>query len=331
MGLQPTGTSRPADESDAAITAIVYYMPAAASIELYIPSIRSCAPYDLRHGGDLPTHRQLLDCAEERLAQHYEARKSPQPTGRVELQFRVPHEDELVDEAPPAPYAVTASFGYGVPGFGHIASGFIRTVTPRRPGTGPVPCPERWFAQIAEDPAGTTADTVDDDGSSYLAAQSWAPPPWLSLSPAEPPANPDQVIPDPTIGEGFNFVYLDVTAAPQNPARPADANSAPGSEPGHPVVALAERLGWRTEWRDRSRGRFVCDTTDLYVAFRLNFGSTDFGRYWPLHYAVAYKDSDDDAAAEAIRLVGLGSDGHTGQEHMQIMERFLTEHGPLAS
>lgn len=330
MGLQPTGTSRPADESDAAITAIVYYMPAAASIELYIPSIRSCAPYDLRHGGDLPTHRQLLDCAEERLTQHYEARKSLRPAGRVELQFRVPHEDELVDEAPPTPYAVTGSFGYGVPGFGHIASGFIRTATPRRPGTGPVPCPELWFAQTAEDPVDNTADTVDDDGSSNLAAQNWAPPPWLRLSPAEPPDNPAQVVPDAPTGEGFHFVYLDVTA-PQNPARPADANSAPGSEPAHPVVALAERLGWRTEWLDPSRGRFVCDTTDLYVFFRIENSAADFSCDWPLYYAVAHKDTTNGVGAETIRLVDHSSDGHTGEEHMQIMERFLTEYGPLGA
>lgn len=329
MGLQPTGTSRPAEQGDQVITAIVYYMPAAASIELYIPSIRSCAPYDLRRGGALPTRRQLSDCAEERLAQHYEARKSPRPAGRVELQFRVPHDDELVDEVPPTSNLVSA-FGYGVPGFGHIASGFIRTAAPRRPGTGPVPCPDRWFTQTADDAEGNNTDSDDDDRSLYLSAQNWAPPPWLQLSPSGTANSSEQLNSDPPAGEGFNIVYLDVTAPP-NPARPADTNSAPGSEPAHPVVALAERLGWRTEWMDCSRGRFVCDTTDLYVFFRLNYRAADFSRDWPMYYAVAYKDATNGVGAETIRLVDHGSDGYTGEEHMQIVERFLTEHGPRGS
>lgn len=123
------------------IEAIVYLIPAASTIELYIPAIRSCAPVHLQTTG-VPTLQTLVADAEEIVDRHYAARTQPRPPGYVHVTFRVPREDEMLDPAPPHP---GGRVGYGVPGFGYIDPGYIRSTRPRPPGAEPVPCPARWF------------------------------------------------------------------------------------------------------------------------------------------------------------------------------------------
>ncbi|SKU94495.1 Uncharacterised protein [Mycobacteroides abscessus subsp. bolletii] len=130
-----------ADLNGGAITALVYFIPAAATIELYVPSIRSCAPIHVRHDG-MPTLQELVDDAEDIVARHFATRNRPRPAERVRLEFRVPREDEMLDPAPPHP---AGRVGYGVPGFGHIDPGYIRSARHRPPGSEPVPCPAAWF------------------------------------------------------------------------------------------------------------------------------------------------------------------------------------------
>lgn len=95
-----------------------------------------------------------------------------------------------------------------------------------------------------------------------------------------------------------------------------------------PVLELAERLGWRVEWAPTSgRGRFVCDTTDLYVAFRLGTSTDSLGRPWLLDYAFVHNDTTQ----YADLLVDHGSDGLTSEEQVARVHEFLSEHGPQGS
>lgn len=129
------------NQQDQVIEAIVYYIPAAASIELYVPSIRSCTPIHLRVDG-MPSRAELEADAEDIVDRHFAMPGRIRPPGHVQLEFRVPRDDEMLEPAPPHP---AGRVGYGVQGFGHIDPGYIRSTQPRPPGTEPVPCPTSWF------------------------------------------------------------------------------------------------------------------------------------------------------------------------------------------
>lgn len=129
------------DAQGAVIEAIVYLIPAAATIELYIPSIRSCSPIHL-HTTEVPTLQVLAADAGEMVDRHYAARKQPRPLGQLQVTLRVPREDELLDPGPRHP---SGRVGYAVPGFGNIDPGYIRSARPRPPGAAPVLCPSSWF------------------------------------------------------------------------------------------------------------------------------------------------------------------------------------------
>lgn len=133
--------SAPEPIGSTAITAIVYYIWAAHALEMYVPSIRSCTSVNLRFE-PIPTRKELEDDAEERITNYYARQGKPRPAGPVRLEFRVPREDELVPAAPPHP---AGRVGYGVPRFGHIDPGYVRSPTERLPGTEPVECPANWF------------------------------------------------------------------------------------------------------------------------------------------------------------------------------------------
>lgn len=122
------------------IEALVYYIPAAAMIELYVPSIRWCTPIPLQTS-HIPTHDELLANAEEMVERHFSRLGQPQPP--VRLAFRVPNNDEMQEPDPPS---ISGRFGYGVPGFGHIDQGYVRSAHKRPPGSAPIACPSSWFS-----------------------------------------------------------------------------------------------------------------------------------------------------------------------------------------
>jgi hypothetical protein len=129
-----------------AVTAIVYYIPAAAAIELYVPSIRSCTPINLRHDR-IPSRKELQEHADERVTNYYARQGTPRPAGPVQLEFRVPREDELIPADPPQQVRWSSPLGYTVPCFGHIDPGYVRSHTRRLPGAEPVDCPPNWFKE----------------------------------------------------------------------------------------------------------------------------------------------------------------------------------------
>ncbi len=135
----------PEDRDVTVITAIIYYIPVAAAIEVYVPSIRSCTPINLRLV-PMPTLAQLQQIAEERVAGYHELRNLPTPRS-VRLEFRVPREDELIPAEPPRAERFASSFGYTLQGFGHIDPGYVRSPGGRLPGTEPVECPRNWFSE----------------------------------------------------------------------------------------------------------------------------------------------------------------------------------------
>lgn len=118
-------------DPSADITALVYYIPAAGMVELYLPALSTCAPFDIRHDA-IPTKDHLRETAQQAAGKR-----------RVRLEFRPPREEELGDA--PSANPLTGTVGYGVPGFGHILPGWVRTATPRLPGTAAVSCPPSWF------------------------------------------------------------------------------------------------------------------------------------------------------------------------------------------
>ncbi|SHU69405.1 Uncharacterised protein [Mycobacteroides abscessus subsp. abscessus] len=123
------------------IEALVYHIPAAKTIEVYMPTIRWCTPIHL-HTTGIPTRDELLATAQEMADRHFARLGHPQPPARVRLAFRVPNEGEMQEPAPPT---LAGRVGYGVYGFGHIDPGYIRSTKPRPPGSEPVPCPSSWF------------------------------------------------------------------------------------------------------------------------------------------------------------------------------------------
>ncbi|WP_457181023.1 hypothetical protein [Mycobacteroides abscessus] len=133
------------DNSDAGDTAVIealiYYIPAAKTIEVYMPSIRWCTPIHL-HTTKMPTRDELLATAQEMVDRHFTRLGHTQSPVSVHLAFRVPNEDEMQEPAPPS---LAGRVGYGVPGFGHIDPGYIRSTRRRPPGSEPIPCPSSWF------------------------------------------------------------------------------------------------------------------------------------------------------------------------------------------
>lgn len=125
------------------VVAIVYYIPAASAVELYVPSIRACTPFNLRNE-PVPSRSQLQEYAEQDIASHYGRHAKDRPAGPVQLEFRPPREDEMITADPPGP---AGRPGYSSPSFGHIDPGYVRSHQPRPAGTEPVECPQRWFAE----------------------------------------------------------------------------------------------------------------------------------------------------------------------------------------
>lgn len=124
-----------------ATTALVYYMPAAATLELYLPAIGSCYVTDLR-SEPVPTVEQLVESAEEAVARHCLAHSKTPPTDPVKLEFRVPRDDELQPAAPPSP---AGHVGYWSSSTGHVDPGYVASPQPRGHGAKPVVCPQEWF------------------------------------------------------------------------------------------------------------------------------------------------------------------------------------------
>ena len=135
----------PEDRDATVVPAIIYFIPAAAAIEVDVPSIRSCTPINLLLE-PLPTRTQLQEIAKERLTGYYALRKQPTP-GPVRLEFRVPRDDELVPADPPRAERFASRLGYTLPGFGHIDPGYVRSLEGRLPGAEPIECPHSWFSE----------------------------------------------------------------------------------------------------------------------------------------------------------------------------------------
>lgn len=132
------------------VTAIVYYLPAAAALELYLPAYRHCRITDLR-SEPVPTIDELVWCAELAAANHCLHEPQKLPTGPVDLQFRVPHEDELLPAGPASPagrvgyWTWTRLGNFTSLDAGHIDPGFVISPEPRSPEAQPVVCPKEWF------------------------------------------------------------------------------------------------------------------------------------------------------------------------------------------
>ncbi|TEA09119.1 hypothetical protein [Mycobacteroides salmoniphilum] len=114
------------------VLALVYYIPAAGSMEMYFPVLRKCLTFDVINGR-FPTLTELNDQALQIAGQDR----------TIHIEFRAPRDNELTD--PPAMSEAAAAPGYCTPVFGQFQRGYVRTAKPRLPGTAPVACPLHWF------------------------------------------------------------------------------------------------------------------------------------------------------------------------------------------
>lgn len=126
----PEAAAKPAPRPP--VPALVYYIPAAGSVELYFPTLRKCEVFDIIEG-QIPTLADLNQAALNLAGQDR----------TVHIEFRVPRDSELADPAKGGAGGDIA--GYCTPVFGRFHRGFVRSAGPRLPGTVPVPCPTRWF------------------------------------------------------------------------------------------------------------------------------------------------------------------------------------------